>query len=74
VDNFLRWTDDFKIKIMRPNELHEHGAVLHDLGMEPMLQTFRKEYIEPITRGDFLFFLMRMNQKTMSEMRLRWVI
>ncbi|XP_047150522.1 2-oxoglutarate and iron-dependent oxygenase domain-containing protein CP2-like [Vigna umbellata] len=47
VDYFLRWADDLKFKTTRPNILHEHGVVLHDLGLEPMLHRFREEYIEP---------------------------
>jgi len=61
VDNFLMWAEDHNIKIFPPNELHEHGLFVQDLGLEPMLQRFRREYIEPITQGKFLFFSMRTN-------------
>ncbi|XP_052730038.1 2-oxoglutarate and iron-dependent oxygenase domain-containing protein CP2-like, partial [Vigna angularis] len=48
IHNFVkRRADDLKIKTTRPNILHEHGVVLHDLGLEPMLHRFREEYIEP---------------------------
>jgi len=55
------WAEDHNIKIFPPNELHEHGLFVQDLGLEPMLQRFRREYIEPITQGKFLFFSMRTN-------------
>ena len=46
---------------MRPNIMNQYGAVLDDFGMESMLDRLMSDFISPISRGYFLFFVMRMD-------------
>lgn len=47
---------------MRPNTMNQYGAVLDDFGLETMLDKLMNDFIRPIARGYFLFFLMRMDE------------
>ncbi|RDY02183.1 putative PKHD-type hydroxylase, partial [Mucuna pruriens] len=50
VDHFERWAHDNQIKIMKPNEMNNYGAVLDDFGLEAMLDKFMSDFICPISR------------------------
>ncbi|XP_074590082.1 2-oxoglutarate and iron-dependent oxygenase domain-containing protein CP2-like isoform X1 [Curcuma longa] len=53
VDNFEKWVNTIKFKIMRPNTMNKYGAVLDDFGLEAMLNKLMEEYISPIARVFF---------------------
>lgn len=69
MDHFERWVHATKFRIMRPNIMNQYGAVLDDFGLEAMLDRLMSDFIRPLSRGYFLFFLMRMDYKNMSEMK-----
>ena len=37
--------------------MNKYGAVLDDLGMEPMLDKIMNDYISPLARGDIVIFM-----------------
>ncbi|XP_026663516.2 2-oxoglutarate and iron-dependent oxygenase domain-containing protein CP2-like isoform X3 [Phoenix dactylifera] len=53
VENFERWVDAVKFKIMRPNTMNKYGAVLDDFGLEAMLNKLMEEFICPISKVFF---------------------
>ncbi|KAG6525329.1 hypothetical protein ZIOFF_015285 [Zingiber officinale] len=53
VDNFEKWVNTIKFKIMRPNTMNKYGAVLDDFGLEAMLNKLMEEYISPMARVFF---------------------
>lgn len=50
VEHFEKWVNSVKFKIMRPNTMNKHGAVLDDFGLETMLNKLVDEFISPISR------------------------
>lgn len=54
---------------MRPNIMNQYGAVLDDFGLEAMLDRLMSDFIRPMSRGYFLFFLMRMDYSSTTEMK-----
>ena len=63
MDHFERWVHGTKLRIMRPNAMNKnkHGVILDDFAFEAMLDRFMCDFIQPISQGYFLFFLLRMN-------------
>ncbi|XP_008787677.2 2-oxoglutarate and iron-dependent oxygenase domain-containing protein CP2-like [Phoenix dactylifera] len=53
VENFEKWVNAVKFKIMRPNTMNKYGAVLDDFGLEPMLNKLMEEFICPISKVFF---------------------
>ncbi|KAJ0985724.1 hypothetical protein J5N97_004080 [Dioscorea zingiberensis] len=53
VENFEKWVNATKFKIMRPNTMNRYGAVLDDFGLEAMLNKLMDEFICPISRVYF---------------------
>ncbi|KAG6510885.1 hypothetical protein ZIOFF_028930 [Zingiber officinale] len=53
VDNFEKWVNTIKFKIMRPNTMNKYGAVLDDFGLEAMLNKLMEEFISPMARVFF---------------------
>ncbi|XP_072972641.1 2-oxoglutarate and iron-dependent oxygenase domain-containing protein CP2-like isoform X2 [Typha angustifolia] len=53
VENFEKWVNAVKFKIMRPNTMNKYGAVLDDFGLEAMLNKLMEEFICPISRVFF---------------------
>ncbi|XP_048329485.1 2-oxoglutarate and iron-dependent oxygenase domain-containing protein CP2 isoform X1 [Ziziphus jujuba] len=53
VENFEKWVNDAKFRIMRPNTMNRYGAVLDDFGLETMLDKFMEGFIRPISRVFF---------------------
>lgn len=51
VENFEKWVNAVKFKIMRPNTMNKYGAVLDDFGLEAMLNKLMEEFICPISKG-----------------------
>ncbi|KAK9115067.1 hypothetical protein Syun_021864 [Stephania yunnanensis] len=51
VENFERWVQEVKLRIMRPNTMNKFGAVLDDFGLEAMLDKLMDDFIRPISRG-----------------------
>lgn len=58
VENFEKWVNSVKFKIMRPNVMNKYGAVLDDFGMETMLNRLMDEFISPVARGDKHVFVV----------------
>lgn len=52
MENFEKWVNAAKFKIMRPNTMNKYGAVLDDFGLEPMLSKLMEEFICPMSKGD----------------------
>ncbi|KAG9449008.1 hypothetical protein H6P81_008973 [Aristolochia fimbriata] len=50
VENFEKWVDMSKFRIMRPNTMNKYGAVLDDFGLEAMLDKLMEEFICPISK------------------------
>jgi len=48
--------------------MNQYGAVLDDFGLEAMLDRLMSDFIRPMSRGYFLFFLMRMDYNSMTEL------
>ncbi|KAH9322768.1 hypothetical protein KI387_017407, partial [Taxus chinensis] len=48
VENFEKWVDVTKFKIMRPNTMNKYGAVLDDFGFYPMLDKLMTEFVTPM--------------------------
>lgn len=48
VENFEKWVNATKFRIMRPNTMNKYGAVLDDFGFYPMLDKLMKEYVTPL--------------------------
>ncbi|XP_028099130.1 uncharacterized PKHD-type hydroxylase At1g22950-like isoform X2 [Camellia sinensis] len=53
VENFEKWVHETKFRIMRPNTMNKHGAVLDDFGLETMLDKLMEDFIRPISRVFF---------------------
>lgn len=51
MENFERWVQEAKFRIMRPNTMNKHGAVLDDFGLESMLDKLMENFIRPISTG-----------------------
>ncbi|XP_047340762.1 2-oxoglutarate and iron-dependent oxygenase domain-containing protein CP2-like [Impatiens glandulifera] len=49
VENFERWAQHTKNKIMRPNKINKFGAVLDDFGLKSMLNKMVEDFISPIS-------------------------
>ncbi|RWW29281.1 hypothetical protein GW17_00006203 [Ensete ventricosum] len=52
VENFEKWVNTVKFKIMRPNTMNKYGAVLDDFGLEAMLNKLIEEFVSPLAKGD----------------------
>ncbi|GLU12958.1 hypothetical protein SLE2022_296110 [Rubroshorea leprosula] len=50
VGNFGKWVNEAKVRIMRPNTMNRHGAVLDDFGLETMLDKLMEGFIRPISK------------------------
>lgn len=50
VENFEKWVNAVKFKIMRPNTMNKYGAVLDDFGLEAMLNKLMDEFVCPISK------------------------
>nr|XP_043607861.1 2-oxoglutarate and iron-dependent oxygenase domain-containing protein CP2-like isoform X2 [Erigeron canadensis] len=50
VDNFEKWIQETKFRVMRPNTMNKYGAVLDDFGMETMLEKLMDEFIRHISK------------------------
>ncbi|XP_002524872.2 2-oxoglutarate and iron-dependent oxygenase domain-containing protein CP2 [Ricinus communis] len=53
VENFEKWVNDSKFRIMRPNTMNKYGAVLDDFGLETMLDKLMDGFIRPISKVFF---------------------
>ncbi|XP_057477889.1 LOW QUALITY PROTEIN: 2-oxoglutarate and iron-dependent oxygenase domain-containing protein CP2-like [Actinidia eriantha] len=53
VENFEKWVHETKFRIMRPNTMNKHGAVLDDFGLETMLDKLMEEFIRPLSKAFF---------------------
>ncbi|XP_050256134.1 2-oxoglutarate and iron-dependent oxygenase domain-containing protein CP2 isoform X1 [Quercus robur] len=53
VENFEKWVNEAKFRIMRPNTMNKYGAVLDDFGLETMLDKLMEGYIRPISKVFF---------------------
>ncbi|KAL6982424.1 2-oxoglutarate and iron-dependent oxygenase domain-containing protein cp2 [Sarracenia purpurea var. burkii] len=53
VENFEKWVHETKFRIMRPNTMNKHGAVLDDFGLETMLDKLMEDFIRPLSRVFF---------------------
>ena len=51
VENFERWAQDARVKVMRPNTMNNYGAVLDDIGMEGMLNHLMIRYLKSMAAG-----------------------
>ncbi|KAL5726592.1 2-oxoglutarate and iron-dependent oxygenase domain-containing protein cp2 [Ranunculus cassubicifolius] len=49
VENFEKWVQEAKFRIMRPNTMNKYGAVLDDFGLEAMLDKLMEDFIRPIS-------------------------
>lgn len=54
MENFEKWVNEAKFRIMRPNTMNKYGAVLDDFGLETMLDKLMENFIRPISKGDAL--------------------
>ncbi|XP_071693435.1 2-oxoglutarate and iron-dependent oxygenase domain-containing protein CP2-like [Rutidosis leptorrhynchoides] len=54
VENFEKWIQETKFRIMRPNTMNKYGAVLDDFGMNSMLEKLMEDFIRQISR---IFFV-----------------
>lgn len=50
VENFEKWIQETKFRVMRPNTMNKYGAVLDDFGMESMLEKLMEEFIRHISK------------------------
>ncbi|KAG8661571.1 hypothetical protein MANES_01G016000v8 [Manihot esculenta] len=53
VENFEKWVNDAKFRIMRPNTMNKYGAVLDDFGLETMLDKLMDGFVRPISKVFF---------------------
>ncbi|XP_022716472.1 uncharacterized PKHD-type hydroxylase At1g22950-like isoform X1 [Durio zibethinus] len=53
VENFEKWVQETKFRIMRPNTMNKFGAVLDDFGLETMLDKLMEDFIRPISKVFF---------------------
>ncbi|CAA0824469.1 2-oxoglutarate (2OG) and Fe(II)-dependent oxygenase superfamily protein [Striga hermonthica] len=53
VENFEKWINETKFRIMRPNMMNKYGVVLDDFGMETMLDKLMEDFIRPMCRVFF---------------------
>ncbi|KAI8539012.1 hypothetical protein RHMOL_Rhmol09G0147800 [Rhododendron molle] len=53
VENFEKWVHETKFRIMRPNTMNKHGAVLDDFGLETMLDKLMEDFVRPMSRVFF---------------------
>lgn len=53
VENFEKWVNEAKFRIMRPNTMNKYGAVLDDFGLETMLDKLMEAYIRPLSKVFF---------------------
>ncbi|CAL9031641.1 unnamed protein product [Prunus brigantina] len=53
VENFEKWVNEAKFRIMRPNTMNKYGAVLDDFGLETMLDKLMENFIRPISKVFF---------------------
>ncbi|CAL9760211.1 unnamed protein product [Musa acuminata subsp. burmannicoides] len=53
VENFEKWVNTVKFKIMRPNTMNKYGAVLDDFGLEAMLNKLIEEFVSPLAKVFF---------------------
>ncbi|KAL9441074.1 hypothetical protein AB3S75_019694 [Citrus x aurantiifolia] len=53
VENFEKWVNEAKFRIMRPNTMNKYGAVLDDFGLETMLDKLMETYIRPLSKVFF---------------------
>ncbi|XP_010549099.1 PREDICTED: uncharacterized PKHD-type hydroxylase At1g22950 [Tarenaya hassleriana] len=53
VENFEKWVNEAKFRIMRPNTMNKYGAVLDDFGLESMLEKLMEGFIRPISKVFF---------------------
>ncbi|KAF8390076.1 hypothetical protein HHK36_024597 [Tetracentron sinense] len=53
VENFEKWVQETKFRIMRPNIMNKYGAVLDDFGLETMLDKLMDDFVRPISRVFF---------------------
>ncbi|GFS32786.1 2-oxoglutarate (2OG) and Fe(II)-dependent oxygenase superfamily protein [Actinidia rufa] len=42
-----------KFRIMRPNTMNKHGAVLDDFGLETMLDKLMEDFVRPLSKAFF---------------------
>ncbi|KAL3654447.1 2-oxoglutarate and iron-dependent oxygenase domain-containing protein cp2 [Castilleja foliolosa] len=50
VENFEKWVNETKFRIMRPNTINKFGVVLDDFGMETMLDKLMEDFIRPMSK------------------------
>ena len=60
MENFEKWVNEAKFRIMRPNTMNKYGAVLDDFGLETMLDKLMEGYIRPISKGDERLLIVKM--------------
>ncbi|XP_031499566.1 2-oxoglutarate and iron-dependent oxygenase domain-containing protein CP2-like [Nymphaea colorata] len=53
VENFEKWVQETRCKIMRPNTMNKYGAVLDDFGMESMLNQLMHQFVSPMSKVFF---------------------
>ncbi|PKI48346.1 uncharacterized PKHD-type hydroxylase At1g22950 [Punica granatum] len=53
VENFEKWVNEAKFRIMRPNTMNKYGAVLDDFGFETMLDRLLEGFVRPMSRVFF---------------------
>ncbi|XP_028805461.1 uncharacterized PKHD-type hydroxylase At1g22950 isoform X1 [Neltuma alba] len=53
IENFEKWVNETKFRIMRPNTMNKYGAVLDDFGLETMLDKLMEGFIRPVSKVFF---------------------
>lgn len=53
VENFEKWVNEAKFRIMRPNTMNRYGAVLDDFGLETMLDKLMESFVRPMSKVFF---------------------
>lgn len=55
VENFRKWVNETKLRIVRPNTMTKHGAVLDDFGLDSMLDKLIEGFILPLSKGKAIY-------------------
>lgn len=55
VENFSKWVNETKLRIIRPNTMTNYGAVLDDFGLDSMLDQLIEGFILPLSKGKAIY-------------------
>ncbi|VVB00868.1 unnamed protein product [Arabis nemorensis] len=55
VENFGKWVNETKLRIIRPNTMTNYGAVLDDFGLDSMLDQLIEGFILPLSKGKSIY-------------------